>query len=53
MKQSDPNHRMELAAMERTAVNPVQWSVDMGFNQGRGRLKTEPDAVPVRADDNE
>jgi hypothetical protein len=22
------------AAMERTAVNPVTWSVEMGFNQG-------------------
>jgi hypothetical protein len=21
-------------AMERTAVNPVTWSVEMGFNQG-------------------
>ena len=45
-------------AIERTAVNPVQWSVDLGFNQGEvvsgntrtlyvsGQTATGPDGSP-------
>ena len=49
--------------MERTAVNPVQWSVDMGFNQGEvvsgqartlylsGQTATGDDGSPQHPDD--
>ncbi|OZE35995.1 enamine deaminase RidA [Rhodococcus sp. 05-2254-6] len=49
--------------MERTAVNPVRWSVDMGFNQGEivsrhartlylsGQTSTGDDGLPQHADD--
>ncbi|MCZ4561416.1 RidA family protein [Rhodococcus sp. IEGM 1401] len=49
--------------MERTAVNPVRWSVDMGFNQGEivsgqartlylsGQTATGDDGSPQHADD--
>lgn len=49
--------------MERTAVNPVQWSVDMGFNQGEvvsghtrtlycsGQTAMNADGKPEHADD--
>lgn len=58
-----PNDRMECAAMERTAVNPVRWSVDMGFNQGEvvsgqsrtlylsGQTATGDDGSPQHPDD--
>jgi enamine deaminase RidA (YjgF/YER057c/UK114 family) len=54
---------MERASMERTAVNPVQWSVDMGFNQGEivsgqartlylsGQTATGDDGSPQHPDD--
>jgi enamine deaminase RidA (YjgF/YER057c/UK114 family) len=54
---------MECAAMERTAVNPVRWSVDMGFNQGEivsgqvrtlylsGQTATGDDGSPQHPDD--
>jgi enamine deaminase RidA (YjgF/YER057c/UK114 family) len=50
-------------AMERTAVNPVTWSLDMGFNQGEivsghsrtlycsGQTATNGDGTPQHADD--
>ncbi|OZD64245.1 enamine deaminase RidA [Rhodococcus sp. 05-340-1] len=49
--------------MERTAVNPVRWSVDMGFNQGEvvsgqartlylsGQTSTGDDGSPQHPDD--
>ncbi|MCJ0978731.1 RidA family protein [Rhodococcus sp. ARC_M12] len=49
--------------MERTAVNPVRWSVDMGFNQGEvvsgqvrtlylsGQTATSDDGSPQHPDD--
>jgi enamine deaminase RidA (YjgF/YER057c/UK114 family) len=58
-----PNDRMECASMERTAVNPVRWSVDMGFNQGEivsgqartlylsGQTATGDDGSPQHPDD--
>lgn len=58
-----PNDRMGRAAMERTAVNPVRWSVDMGFNQGEvvsgqartlylsGQTATGDDGSPQHPDD--
>jgi enamine deaminase RidA (YjgF/YER057c/UK114 family) len=54
---------MERASMERTAVNPVRWSVDMGFNQGEvvsgqartlylsGQTSTGDDGSPQHPDD--
>lgn len=49
--------------MERTAVNPVTWSLEMGFNQGEmvsgqtrtlhisGQTAMTSDGVPAHADD--
>ncbi|NIL86409.1 hypothetical protein RhoFasGS6_03811 [Rhodococcus fascians] len=49
--------------MERTAVNPVRWSADMGFNQGEvvsgqartlylsGQTSTSDDGSPQHPDD--
>ncbi|MBW4781115.1 RidA family protein [Rhodococcus fascians] len=49
--------------MERTAINPVRWSVDMGFNQGEivsgqartlylsGQTSTGDDGSPQHPDD--
>jgi enamine deaminase RidA (YjgF/YER057c/UK114 family) len=50
-------------AIERTAVNPVTWSVKMGFNQGElivgqprtlycsGQTAMSPDGAPLHAAD--
>lgn len=49
--------------MERTAVNPVSWSISLGFNQGEivsghtrtlycsGQTAMDGDGTPVHADD--
>ncbi|QVQ50470.1 RidA family protein [Spiractinospora alimapuensis] len=49
--------------MERTAINPVKWSLEMGFNQGEivsgssrtlycsGQTAMGPDGTPLHVDD--